>query len=126
LTLLSQLLTWVFAGKVVLFSLCSRLYLRHVRVAYGLIADAMAVACFACIAVLGPILHLLRVDDLQYVAINVAVLVALCIARGVALPVRLTPEGIEEVRTLHREGKLSHSATERLAAMQQTGMEELQ
>lgn len=82
------------ALKIVLFSGSNRLYLRHVRVAYGWIADAVAIAALGLIGGLG---HDTLPDDVLFVGLLTLVWAALVLARGVVLPVRLTEEGLEEV-----------------------------
>lgn len=82
------------ALKIVLFSGSNRLYLRHVRVAYGWIADAVAIAALGLI---GGLSHDTLPDDVLFVGLLTLVWAALVLARGVVLPVRLTEEGLEEV-----------------------------
>lgn len=88
------------ALKVVLFSGSNRLYLRHVRIAYGWMADAVAIAALGLIGGLG---RDTPPDDVLFVGLLTLVWGALVLARGVILPVRLTEEGLEEVLSIAEE-----------------------
>eukprot|EP00952_Eustigmatos_sp_NYUAD-ZCMA_P004051 17785-Eustigmatos_ZCMA.PRE.1 len=69
--------------------------------------DLLAIAVFSTIAFLDRILKL---NDLQYMALIVFVWCCLALIRGLILPIKLTEEGIEELESLKKEGKLSESA----------------
>ncbi len=88
------------ALKIVLFSGSNRLYLRHVRVAYGWAADAAAIAALGLLGGLG---RDTLPDDLLFVGLLTLVWAALVMTRGVLLPVRLTEEGLEEVLSMADE-----------------------
>ena len=83
------------ASKILLLSGLRRLYLRHVEIKYGVIAD---ITC-ATTALLLVCIPLRALTSVQYVAILVALVVILCLLRSFVLPRSLTPEGVEEVIT---------------------------
>ena len=60
----------------------------------------MAVVVFALLPAVVPPRGL---DELQYVVLNVAVLAALSVVRGLLLPVKLTAAGVQEVVSMKPE-----------------------
>lgn len=87
------------ALKIILFSGSNLLYLRHVRVAYGWVADLVAVSLLLILGTVIP--ELVVIGDVTFVGISVGVWGILIVLRGMILPMRLTAKGVEEVHALH-------------------------
>lgn len=84
--------------QVAVFSLTSRLYVRHVTVAFGLWADLCTVLVEGLVVPL--VCAVLPVPDLAYTALSVGVLAILAVLRALVLPARLTPIGVREALAL--------------------------
>jgi len=85
--------------KILLFSGSNLLYLRHVRVAYGWAADLAAASLLLILGTVVP--DLVAIGDVAFVGLAVGVWGMLIVLRGMVLPMKLTAEGVEEVRALH-------------------------
>lgn len=85
--------------KILLFSGSNLLYLRHVRVAHGWVADLAAVFLLLILGTVIP--EVVAIGDVTFVGICVGIWGMLIVLRGVVLPMKLTAEGVEEVHTLH-------------------------
>jgi low temperature requirement protein LtrA len=97
-----RLTLWLtFAFKILLFSGSNLLYLRHVRVAYGWVADLMAVFLLMMLGMVLP--PLVNLGDVVFVGLAIGIWALLAFVRGVVLPVRLTAAGEEELHALSRK-----------------------